>query len=950
MKQKLLFLFLSFVGILGFLPAEAQTNFHGSTPLTLAQLKAAGTTGIDVYIYDASKAGDVLDYTGMLYGSGSEVKRNPSSGTEFSSDNSYVWTVTYDGTNFKFKNKGTGTYLQLANATAALSLAASSIPMTVNGVTYQSDVFSLRAYSRVSNSNITKYSPHGTAETDAPANALEITCTRASNWGTWTGYLKDPYSTAAADKDWCEENIQGIDNNATYSPALLFYEVSSTISTEQQKSYETYENSLSTFFYRLYQVAEFKYNYSTLATLFGNEMGDIKFRLEDNSSNDAFTATFNEKKVITMQLNALNNQITAPVRVFVKAAKTKVDERPTAITATTMNSSKAVDSKKLTLDGSHFYNKPNFLSEEIKRGGKTNLTFTATNGGTTEMALDELYVFNSTAKFNELIDMLGNGLDLDLTTCTADQIDAAQTKLNQAADTLGAYKRQLYLTENTDENEGYAGRTEGIYTDKATCHQAGSVSQSALNAFKTAYATYKTYSSKADWELYDVAASDLWNSAQAVRDARTALEASMIPYTPNTYVRIKNKKTGTYLTVSSVPAVSTLDNTRNDDTRTTKNTKLALGSATDANNVWYSREYDVSYRSLLNYQSQLSLTQGIYQSVWGHDGSYISFIPNTDDGTFSLAWNNSVNLISAIDGKSYAANTLSYFVKAQDANTVVNGKQVTIENISSPSTSIIAQKPTSSNVTDYDNYKWSIEYVTELPVSLGKSDDGNYYASFYTPVALKQATTGHEVYTASGTPVKDATTTANVADITLTQVTGVIPAGTLCIVKGSNANATFPIVYTQGEKQGVYSNGHTENSINPEIKDNYCFHSILGYDSYWSSEGESNVSKSNVYSFGYGSNGVYKNKLAFYHMKSPMIVKGQRLFIPRDEIDGKVFPTSSSVQALRLKFENGTTGISTITVPVEQEGSNYYFDLSGRRVLNPTQGIYIHNGKKVLVK
>ena len=34
----------------------------------------------------------------------------------------------------------------------------------------------------------------------------------------------------------------------------------------------------------------------------------------------------------------------------------------------------------------------------------------------------------------------------------------------------------------------------------------------------------------------------------------------------------------------------------------------------------------------------------------------------------------------------------------------------------------------------------------------------------------------------------------------------------------------------------------------------------------------------------------------------------------------------------------------------ENAGDGYYYDLQGRRVLNPTRGIYIHNGKKIVVK
>ena len=45
-----------------------------------------------------------------------------------------------------------------------------------------------------------------------------------------------------------------------------------------------------------------------------------------------------------------------------------------------------------------------------------------------------------------------------------------------------------------------------------------------------------------------------------------------------------------------------------------------------------------------------------------------------------------------------------------------------------------------------------------------------------------------------------------------------------------------------------------------------------------------------------------------------------------------------------------TTGIESIAID-EEKADNVIYDLSGRRVLNPEQkGIYIANGKKVLVK
>ena len=42
-------------------------------------------------------------------------------------------------------------------------------------------------------------------------------------------------------------------------------------------------------------------------------------------------------------------------------------------------------------------------------------------------------------------------------------------------------------------------------------------------------------------------------------------------------------------------------------------------------------------------------------------------------------------------------------------------------------------------------------------------------------------------------------------------------------------------------------------------------------------------------------------------------------------------------------------GIENVTT-TQQQGDGYYYDLQGRRVTHPTHGIYIHNGKKIVVK
>ena len=62
-------------------------------------------------------------------------------------------------------------------------------------------------------------------------------------------------------------------------------------------------------------------------------------------------------------------------------------------------------------------------------------------------------------------------------------------------------------------------------------------------------------------------------------------------------------------------------------------------------------------------------------------------------------------------------------------------------------------------------------------------------------------------------------------------------------------------------------------------------------------------------------------------------------------------PAGSEVKFINISFGGQVvTGIEDIKAALTNPATNYIFDLSGRRVSNPTKGIYIIDGKKVLVK
>ena len=51
---------------------------------------------------------------------------------------------------------------------------------------------------------------------------------------------------------------------------------------------------------------------------------------------------------------------------------------------------------------------------------------------------------------------------------------------------------------------------------------------------------------------------------------------------------------------------------------------------------------------------------------------------------------------------------------------------------------------------------------------------------------------------------------------------------------------------------------------------------------------------------------------------------------------------------MRLVFADDITGIDEKKAETKKE-DNIFYDLQGRRVDNPTQGLYIVNGKKVFI-
>lgn len=81
--------------------------------------------------------------------------------------------------------------------------------------------------------------------------------------------------------------------------------------------------------------------------------------------------------------------------------------------------------------------------------------------------------------------------------------------------------------------------------------------------------------------------------------------------------------------------------------------------------------------------------------------------------------------------------------------------------------------------------------------------------------------------------------------------------------------------------------------------------------------------------------------LGFYKSDgSTNTVKAYRAYLTADGVGSRMF----------IGFDDETTGIDSVVKQDTKTADNVYYNLSGQRVANPSKGLYIVNGKKVIIK
>ena len=182
--------------------------------------------------------------------------------------------------------------------------------------------------------------------------------------------------------------------------------------------------------------------------------------------------------------------------------------------------------------------------------------------------------------------------------------------------------------------------------------------------------------------------------------------------------------------------------------------------------------------------------------------------------------------------------------------------------------------------------------------------NGAYWATFYTTEGNYQAPTGTEVY---------AITLSN-GKLTMTQIAdGIVKSGLAVVLKAKTGSLTMTKTETSSSFQGT-------SSLNGTLTE----------------KSKADLGAGNIYVLNTGSKGA-----GFYKLADDGTVPANKAYLVYDGAAG----------ARDYFLFDETTAISALLVNSEERIVNSeVYDLQGRRVKNAAKGVYIVNGRKVVVK
>ena len=240
-----------------------------------------------------------------------------------------------------------------------------------------------------------------------------------------------------------------------------------------------------------------------------------------------------------------------------------------------------------------------------------------------------------------------------------------------------------------------------------------------------------------------------------------------------------------------------------------------------------------------------------------------------------------------------------------------------------------------------DAAMWILEKVDDTnyfgvkPSTNMRGRDGKYYTTLYVdfPFQIKGDV---KAYTIEGVEAKNADGYYFAKVKKLAQQGDVVPAQTAVVLE---CNSTNP-----ADNQLLPTGDETPETSNNRLCGTFFGSAINGLTVKDGAGNDYNVTHDNIRAFNINT-ADSRNPIGFYKVKSNVTnIPGNKAFLVLTNAEAQA-------KGFVLEFEDGgTTGIETIENSKNSTEDGVYYDLQGRRVENPTRGVYIVNGKKVVIK
>lgn len=240
-----------------------------------------------------------------------------------------------------------------------------------------------------------------------------------------------------------------------------------------------------------------------------------------------------------------------------------------------------------------------------------------------------------------------------------------------------------------------------------------------------------------------------------------------------------------------------------------------------------------------------------------------------------------------------------------------------------------------------DAAMWILEEVNNTnyfgvkPSANMRGRDGKYYTTLYVDFPFK-IVGDVKAYTIEGVDAKNAQGYYFAKVKELAQQGDTVPAQTAVVLE---CNSTDP-----ADNQLLPTGDEKPKTSNNRLCGTFFGGSINGLTVKDGAGNDYNVTHDNIRAFNINT-ADSRNPIGFYKVKNNVTnIPGNKAFLV-------LTSTEAQAKSFVLEFEDGgTTGIETIENSKNSTDDGVYYDLQGRRVENPTRGIYIVNGKKVVIK